>query len=183
MGEDLGMTESISEATGHAGERLADAARGYAPAHEHRPIAAYGVLSAAFGAAFAGSLLAAHRHAGGFPERVEARDVILMGIASHKVTRLLAKDRVTSFLRAPFTEYQDRIGHGEVEERARGRGLQLATGELLICPYCLAQWVVGAFAVGMVGAPRLTRVLAAMWTAEAISDFTQLAYHAAEERA
>lgn len=182
MGQDFGMSEPISEAAGHAGERLADAARGYAP-HEHRPIAAYGLLSGAFGAAFAASLLAAYRHAGGFPERVEGRDVVLMGIASHKVTRLLAKDRVTSFLRAPFTEYQDRIGHGEVEEKARGRGLQLAAGELLVCPYCLAQWVVGAFAVGMVGAPRLTRLLSAMWTAEAISDFAQLAYHAAEERA
>ena len=112
-----------------------------------------------------------------------AGDIALMGMATHKVTRLLAKDRVTSFLRAPFTEYQDRAGHGELEEKARGRGMQLAAGELLICPYCLAQWVVGAFAVGMVAAPRMTRLLTAMWTAEAISDFAQLAYHAAEEKA
>ena len=162
---------------------LGDAARGYAPEHEHRPLAGYVVLSAAFATSFAGALTAAHRHAGELPERVEISDIVLTGIATHKVTRLLAKDRVTSFLRAPFAEYQDRAGHGEVEEKARGRGLRLATGELLICPYCLAQWVAGGFAVGMVAAPRLTRLLAAMWTAEAISDFTQLAYHAAEERA
>ena len=170
--------DSASDATG-----LKDAARGYAPNHEHRPLGGYVVLSAAFATSFAAALTAAHRHAGELPERVEISDIVLTGIATHKVTRLLAKDRVTSFLRAPFAEYQDRAGHGEVEEKARGRGLRLATGELLICPYCLAQWVVGGFAVGMVAAPRLTRLLTAMWTAEAISDFAQLAYHAAEERA
>jgi hypothetical protein len=151
-------------------------------AHQHHPLAAYATLSASFGAAMAGSLLLARLRGRPLPERIGAGDVVLAGIATHKVSRLLAKDRVTSFLRAPFTEFQEDAGHGEVDERARGRGLQRAIGELLICPYCLAQWVAGGFAVGAVHAPRLTRLLAAMWTAEAISDAAQLAYHAAEER-
>ncbi len=176
------MADESTDSPADAGRGPVDVAEGYAPEHEHRPLAAYVVLSTAFAATFGGSLVAAQRSAGDLPKRVETRDIVLMGIATHKVTRLLAKDRVTSFLRAPFAEYQDRAGHGELEEKARGRGLRLATGELLICPYCLAQWVVGGFTVGMVAAPRLTRLLAAMWTAEAISDFAQLAYHAAEER-
>ncbi len=176
------MCEPLTNETFEASPTSADIARGYAPEHEHRPLAGYLVLSAGFATTFTGALAAAHRHAGGLPERVAVTDIVLMGVATHKVTRLLAKDRVTSFLRAPFAEYQDRAGHGELEEKARGRGLRLATGELLIYPYCLAQWVVGGFAVGLVAAPRLTRLLAAMWTAEAISDFAQLAYHAAEER-
>ena len=176
------MAKRSTGGAGQGGDGLLDAANDYAPEHEHRPLAGYALLSGAFAATFAGSLVAAQRSAGDLPERVETGDILLMGIATHKVTRLLAKDRVTSFLRAPFAEYQDRAGHGEIDERARGRGLRLATGELLICPYCLAQWVVGGFTVGMVAAPRLTRLLAAMWTAEAISDFAQLAYHAAEER-
>jgi hypothetical protein len=149
---------------------------------QHHPHASYAALSATFGAAMAGSLLIARRQGRELPPRISAGDVVLTGLATHKVTRLLAKDRVTSFLRAPFTEFQDDAGHGEVEERARGRGMQRAVGELLICPYCLAQWVVGGFAVGSVFAPRLTRLLTAMWTAEALSDVAQLAYHAAEER-
>lgn len=151
-------------------------------AHQHHPFAAYATLSATFCAAMTGSLLLARARGRELPERIRAGDVLLAGVATHKVTRLLAKDRVTSFVRAPFTEFQDDAGHGEVDERARGRGLQRALGELLICPYCLAQWVSGAFVVGTVHAPRLTRLLAAMWTAEAISDAAQLAYHAAEER-
>jgi hypothetical protein len=149
---------------------------------QHHPLASYATLSATFGAAMTGSLLLARKQGRELPERISAGDVVLVGLATHKLTRLIAKDRVTSFLRAPFTEFQDDAGHGEVDEQARGRGFQRSIGELLICPYCLAQWVVGAFAVGSVFAPRLTRLLAAMWTAEALSDVAQLAYHAAEER-
>jgi hypothetical protein len=56
------------------------------------------------------------------PERPSAADIALAGIATHKVTRLIAKDRVTSFIRAPFTRYQEPAGHGELEEAARGTG-------------------------------------------------------------
>lgn len=156
-----------------------DPTAGYSP-HDP-PLAGYAALTGAFGTLFAGSLLAARARGHRLPERVTAGDVVLMGIATHKLTRLIAKDRVTSFLRAPFTEFQESAGHGEVEEKARGTGLQRAIGELVTCPYCLGQWVAGGFAVGYVSAPRLTRLLAAMWTAEAIADAAQLAYSAAEQ--
>ena len=148
--------------------------------HEHRPLGGYTALTAGFGIAFAGSLVAASRRRGGLPERPDVFDVVTAGIATHKLTRLISKDKVTSFLRAPFVRYEESAGHGEVDEEPRGTGLRLATGELLVCPYCLGQWVAGAFAVGHVGAPRLTRLIAFMYTAETISDFMQLGYNAAE---
>jgi hypothetical protein len=154
----------------------------YADTGEHRPLGGYAILTGVFGAAFGGSLLAARASGRELPERLPAGDIVLTGIATHKLARLIAKDKVGAFLRAPFTRFQGSAGHGEVDEAARGTGLRLATGELLICPYCLAQWVAGGFTVGHVFAPRLTRVLASMWTAYAIADFAQLAYSAAEER-
>jgi hypothetical protein len=149
----------------------------YARDAEHRPLAGYAAISGAFAAALAAALVSGRP----LPERIDARDLLLAGVATHKVSRLIAKDKVTSFLRAPFTRFQEPAGHGELEEAARGRGLRFATGELLVCPYCLAQWVAGAFTVGYVHAPRLTRLLAAMWTMHAIADALQLAYAAAEE--
>jgi hypothetical protein len=95
---------------------------------------------------------------------------------------MVAKDRATSFIRAPFTRYQEASGHGEVEEQPRGSGLRLAIGELLVCPYCLAQWLSAAFAVGLVAAPRATRFVAGIYVAETLSDVLQLAYRAAEDR-
>jgi hypothetical protein len=155
---------------------------GYAP-DEHRPLGAYAGLAAVFAAALGGSLVALRASGRELPERLAAADLALAGIATHKLTRLLSKDKVTAFLRAPFTRYQEPAGQGEVEEVPRGTGLRLAVGELLVCPYCLAQWVAGGFAVGFATAPRTTRFIAGMYTAETVSDFLQLAYKAAEDRA
>lgn len=148
--------------------------------HEHRPLGGYSALTAVFGIAVGGSLYAAYRRRGELPERPDVFDVVTTGIATHKLTRLITKDKVTSFLRAPFVRYEEPAGHGAVSEEPRGTGLRRATGELLVCPYCLGQWVAGAFAVGYVGAPRLTRLIAFAYTAETISDFMQLGYKAAE---
>jgi hypothetical protein len=156
-------------------------AEGYS--HEHRPLGGYTALSATFGVAVAGSLVAARRAGHPLPERLGAWDLITIGVATHKLSRLISKDKVTSFLRAPFVRYEESSGHGEVSEEPRGTGLRLATGELLACPYCVGQWVSGGFAVGLVAAPRLTRLIAFMYSAETVSDFLQLAYLAAEERA
>jgi uncharacterized protein DUF1360 len=161
---------TATDLPGTAGEEYAEAA-------EHRPLAGYAALSGALAAAFAAGLVRAP-----LPERIGAQDIVLAGVATHKLSRLLAKDKVTSFLRAPFTEFQEPSGKGEIEEKPRGRGLRLATGELLVCPYCVAQWIAAGFTVGFVRAPRLTRLLAGMYTMYAISDGLQFAYLAADEQ-
>jgi Protein of unknown function (DUF1360) len=55
------------------------------------------------------------------PDQVETRDLVLISIATHKMARMLSKDRVGSTIRAPFTTFQGDAGHGEVDEAARGR--------------------------------------------------------------
>jgi hypothetical protein len=108
--------------------------------------------------------------------------LVLAGVATHKLSRLIAKDRITAFARAPFTEFQQPGGPAEVEERARGEGLRRTIGELLVCPYCLGMWISGGFHLGLVTAPRTTRFAASVLTGLTISDFLQIAYKAAEER-
>lgn len=146
-------------------------------------LAGYAFMTSVFAAAFGGALAAARAGGRELPERVPPHDVVLVGVATHKLSRMISKDRITSFARAPFTEFEQHAGHGEVEEKPRGRGLRRSVGELLVCPFCLAQWVTASFAVGLVYAPRVTRLLATVYTAEAISDFLQLAYKAGEKRA
>ena len=149
---------------------------------EHRPLAPYAALSAAFWIAVGGSALALRAAGKSLPERIDAGDVVLAGVATHKLSRLLAKDKVTSFIRAPFTEYQGPGGPGEVEEKPRGSGLRQAIGELLVCPYCLGLWVAAGYGIGHVGAPRATRLIGFVFTALTISDSLQIAYKAAEEK-
>jgi hypothetical protein len=102
-------------------------------------------------------------------------------VATHKASRLLAKDRVTSAVRAPFTEFEDDAGPGEVSERARGRGLRRALGELVICPYCLGLWIAAAFGAGLVIAPWPTRWAAGVLAAVFGSDVLQIVYKKAED--
>jgi hypothetical protein len=155
---------------------------GYAGAGE-RPIGGYAVLTGVFFAGVAGAVLAGRATGAKLPERIGAGDLVTIGLATHKLSRAITKDKVTSFIRAPFTEFQRDSGQGEVDERPRGSGLGRSLGELLVCPYCLAQWISAAFVAGLVFAPRATRLVAAVYTAETVADFLQLAYHAAEERA
>jgi hypothetical protein len=154
----------------------------YAPPEKRPPLLAYSAFMAIFNALFAGALLIARREGRELPQRPAPGDVVLVGVAAHKLSRLIGKDKVTSPLRAPFTELEGRGGPGEFEERSRGTGVRKAVGELLICPYCLGLWVVAAFSIGLLFAPRLTRFVASVFAALTLSDFLQIAYKAAEEK-
>jgi len=79
-------------------------------------------------------------------------------------------------LRAPFTRYKESAGAGEVNEEARGKGMQRALGDLLTCPWCIGPWVAALLALGLVTAPRPTRIVATVSSAVALSDFLHHAY-------
>jgi hypothetical protein len=154
----------------------------YAPPEKRPPLRAYSAAMAVFNGLFVAGLAIAWRRGRVLPERPAVGDIALAGVASHKLSRLIAKDKVTSPLRAPFTELEGSGGPGELEEQARGTGARRAIGEMLVCPYCLDLWVVGAFWIGLLFAPRLSRFLAAVFAALTASDFLQIAYKAAEEK-
>ena len=154
---------------------------GYSEPEERPPFAAYATFALVFNGALAGAVAAAKRGGRDLPERVEVQDLVLIGAASYKLSRLVAKKKITSFVRAPFTELEGKGGPAELEEKARGRGLRRAVGELLTCPYCLGLWASGAFHTGLLFAPRATRFSASVLTAMTISDFLQIAYKAVED--
>jgi Protein of unknown function (DUF1360) len=109
-------------------------------------------------------------------------DLALLGIATHKLSRIVAKDRITGIIRAPFVKYIRSSGAGEVEEEPRGRGIQRGIGHLISCPYCMAPWCATALGFGFVFAPRVTRFFAGIFASVAVSDFLQRAYSAAKEK-
>jgi len=155
--------------------------RGHSPDQE-RPLASYGMLTGLFAAlwgVFAAWLRSTDRE---LPERVEASDLALVAIATHKLSRLIAKDRVTSMVRAPFTRFQGDAGPGEVDEAARGHGLRRAIGELLVCPYCLGLWISSASLGGLIVFPRATRWIASVFVAVTGADLLQIAYKKAEDQ-
>jgi hypothetical protein len=69
---------------------------------------------------------------------------------------------------------------GEVEERAKGRGLRRAIGELLTCPFCLGTWIASGFIYGYVfvrGSSHIGQHL----RCESLADFLQQLYVKTQE--
>ncbi len=118
------------------------------------------------------------------PERIPFGDVALLAVATFRLSRRIAKDPVTSPLRAPFTTYRGTSGHAEVAEEVREHGgAKHAVGELLTCPFCLAQWVATGLVFGYATAPAATRLAALTMTLVAGSDILQFVYDAIQNGA
>jgi hypothetical protein len=142
---------------------------------EDLPIGGYAAMMTVFMGTFVG-LVAAARKADVLPGRVSFRDIALLGVATHKLTRIVTREKVTIPLRVPFTHYEGRDGAGQVKEKPRGRGLQRAIGSLVTCQYCAGPWVATGLAAGLLFAPRATRLACGILAVVAVSDFLHQAY-------
>jgi hypothetical protein len=144
---------------------------------EERPLAgdlgAMGVYLGLVGAA-AAAVRASGRE---LPDRIPLGDAVLLTVATFRLARRIAKDPVTAPVRAPFVRFEGPSGHAEVAEEVREHGgVKHAVGELLTCPFCLAQWVGTGFVLGYVAAPKATRLAALTMTMVAGSDVLQFVY-------
>jgi Protein of unknown function (DUF1360) len=145
------------------------------------PTRDYAALVAVFNGVLATSLLVRKCSREPLPERIEPKDLALFALATQKLSRVITKDKVTSAFRAPFTEVEGKGGPGEVEERAKGRGLRRAIGELLTCPFCLGTWIASGFIYGYIFVPRVTRAVASIFAVSGLADFLQQLYVKTQE--
>jgi hypothetical protein len=141
----------------------------------YMPLGGYGVLLGIYGAGMATALTWLHKR-DALPERIGLGDTLLMGVATHKLTRIITKDWVTAPLRAPFTRYKESRGGGEVAEEARGTGMRKAVGDLLTCPFCTGPWVAGGLAITYALQPRVGRFIATILATTTVSDFLHRGY-------
>jgi hypothetical protein len=142
-----------------------------------RPLMGYVIIMSVFNAIGALAMFLFLRRKRDRVSEVGLTDLILSGIAAHKISRLLAKDSVTSPLRAPFTKFE---GPGdlpsEVMESPRGYGLRHAMGELVTCAYCMGQWSSAFLAYGLMLAPRFTRAVSWIFVIHTLSDVLNMLY-------
>ena len=146
---------------------------------ERPPYRAYATIMGAFAAGLAG--------AGGLarifdrnPACQTPLDLAVLGLASFKASRTLARDEVTSFLREPFV--QGRAHSGEDEEPIPG-GMHQAVGELVTCSRCVGTWAAAGLAVSQILAPRFGRLLTWSLAAAGANDFLQAGFAALTEKA
>jgi len=142
----------------------------------------YAAVAAAYAGLLGAFVVAFRRSNRSLPRAVPAADVVLLGAATFKLSRLLTRAKVTAFIRAPFTRYRGPGAPAEVSEEPRGTGAQRAVGELLACPFCSAQWLATGLACGYVVNPDAARVVAAGLAAVVVSDGLQYANAALQQR-
>jgi len=133
---------------------------------DERPLPQYAALAATFGTVLAGFIAVAGRR---LPERISLTDTVSIGLASYKVGRLIAKERVSLFVRAPVTE------DPEATEPKR-EGYPRAIGELVTCPHCIGLWAASGFAYSLVLFPRQTRLVTTIFGGQAVADFLNAAF-------
>ena len=171
------MTEPATRALQLAEKEVHD----YAPGEE-RPVLSHAALVGVYGVAVSALSLLVRNRRRRLPERIPASDLALMSVATHKLSRILTKDTVTAPFRAPFAKFDEVAGAGEINEEPRtDTPARHAVGELVTCPFCMAQWVATGFLFGYVLAPRATRLAASLFTTVAASDVLQYAYAALQE--
>lgn len=136
------------------------------PAASARPLPEYATLVTVFSAALGGFLVLGRNRV---PERIGLGDLARVGVASYKVGRLVAKDEVTSWVRAPVTRDE------EAQEPER-EGMARALGELVTCPYCIGLWVSAVLTAALAVRPRETRVVTTVFGAQAVADFLNAAF-------
>jgi hypothetical protein len=166
---------------------LTDTARTQADAYQNgadRPLSSYTSVIAVFASmvtAAGGLAWATGRR---LPAHTSPWDVFLLAVGTHKLSRTISKASVTAPLRAPFTQYSGSGGPAEVKEEVRESGrIRHSIGELITCPFCLDVWTATGLSIGLVFAPRLTRLATSALTALTGADFLQLAYAKAQQAA
>lgn len=146
-----------------------------------RPLGGYALLVGLFGVALSSGLAGASAQKEEEMPSLNWGDLVLLGIATHKLGRILTKDLVTSPFRAPFVKFKKSAGAGEVEEEARGGGMQEAIGDLITCPYCIAPWVASALVFAHRAAPKTTHLICSIFSITAASDFLNQLYARAKD--
>lgn len=94
----------------------------------------YALLSASYTALAGRVALRAVKGRRG-PTPVEPTELVIYGLATAGLARLLAKEKVTEWIRRPFVDEPV-----EGERTPRGRGPRYVLGELLTCTRCLGSW-------------------------------------------
>jgi hypothetical protein len=102
-------------------------------------------------------------------------DLLVLGAATFKASRTLARDEVTSFLREPFVEGR---AHEGGEDPVETGDLRQAIGELVTCSRCVGTWVAGGLAATHILSPRFGRTLTWTLAAAGVNDFLQAGFAA-----
>src|SRR3954453_9623412 len=105
-----------------------------------------------------------------WPQQVPGIDLLLLSLATFRLTEVVTEEKVARCLRAPFCELrkvEGPDGSFMEEEVPAGRGARRVVGELLLCPWCSGVWIATLLTFLWVAMPAVARLLMVAFAAAA----------------
>ena len=130
----------------------------------------YAALNAVYAAAL-GGLVASPAGRRATRELAAPGELVPLGLAAFALSKALAREKVSTWLRGPFVEEPE-----QGERRPRGEGLRYAVGELLTCTRCAGAWSSLALVGLRLAAPTAGRTVTTVLATSAASDFLQAGF-------
>jgi len=138
----------------------------------------YAALEAVFVGGLAGVIVLARRQEQDGGEAIARRDLPVLAMATFAMADVLAKEKVSTWLREPFV--REEADHKPAA--AEGTGIRHAIGELLTCTRCVGTWS----ALGLVGlwtaSPTAGRTTANVLALAGVNDLLQSGFRLLAER-
>lgn len=131
----------------------------------------YGAINAVYGTLLAGVVLAARGRAHDRPP-IPASELIPLGAATFALSKVVAKEKIGTWMREPFVEENAE----RKPETPRGRGLRRAVGELLTCTRCVGAWSALGLVSLRIASPPTGRVVTTVLATSAANDFLQAGF-------
>jgi hypothetical protein len=125
----------------------------------------YATLSAGYGTLL-GALVVATRNDCENP--IRSAELPVLGLATFALAKLVAKEKVDTWVREPFLE---ELPSGE--RRPKGRRLRYAVGELLSCTRCVGSWSALGLVAVRLRRPREAGVIIPVLASAALNDWLQ----------
>ena len=129
----------------------------------------YAKLNAVYGALLVTVLVASRERAGSEP--IRALELLPLGGATFALSKVIAKEKVGTWVREPFVEEHS------VGRPPRGEGLQKAVGELLTCSRCVGAWSALGLVSLRLASPAAGRTVTSVLVASAANDFMQAGFN------
>ena len=128
----------------------------------------YAAINAVYAVLLAGVVVATRERVKRDP--IGAGELLPMGAATFAVSKVIAREKIGTWVREPFVED---ASHGGTP---RGRRIQRALGELVTCSRCVGAWS----ALGVVGlraaSPSAGRLVTAILATSAVNDWAQAGF-------
>jgi hypothetical protein len=102
-------------------------------------------------------------------------DLFVLGVATYKASRTVARDEVTSFIREPFVQGD---AHEGAEPAVETGDMRQAIGELVTCSRCVGTWIAASLAATQIVAPRFGRLLTWSLATAGVNDWLQAGFSA-----